>query len=82
MGALTIRLGDQPEAQRVDSLLSVEQRQRFFQPVQVERARLAAVAGDTTRAISLLREACALGCWRRFFFHYDSDFDSMGESQI
>jgi hypothetical protein len=78
LGALAIRLGKTADAATISTRLAQDESSPFLmEGIRWERARLAAVAGDTARAISLLREACVLGCPGRILLHRDVDFDSI-----
>jgi hypothetical protein len=81
VGVSAARRGDGAEARRVDSLLAIWPGRFAFGRHTYERARIAAVLGDSSAAVALLQQAFQQGypivsVWDRHV-HLERDFGSL-----
>ena len=75
LGQLAARTADREEAERVSIWLTTLNRPYLFGAPALRRARIAAILGESEEAVSLLREAYALG--QAIPRHPDGNFDSL-----
>jgi tetratricopeptide (TPR) repeat protein len=77
LGAVACRLGDRPEAERVDDALqTLDGRYRFGRHTYC-RARIASLLGRREEAVELLREAFAQGYRFSISVHREPDFEPL-----
>jgi TolB-like protein len=78
LGVLAARRGDRAATERADSVLARASLPAPTQPATVWRAQMAALLGDRSRAIALLRDAFAHGQLRtKSLFHHNPSFASL-----
>lgn len=88
LGAIAVRRGDAEEARRIEQLLEEPRSAGDAAAADYWRARMAALRGDRTRALSLLRQAIAKGLNHGAYFpsrsgslHSDIDLEPLRDSR-
>ena len=77
LGALAVRLGDRPAAERIaEALRALDGRYRFGLQTYC-RARIASLLGEKEKAVALLREAFAQGYRFSISVHRDIDYEPL-----
>jgi TolB-like protein len=79
LGALAAHRGDRAEMQAIDDWL-INHSNPEGGRISLARARMAAITGDTARAMDLLEQAMREGLKSRMHLHYDPDLQNLRSS--